>query len=251
MRKFGQFLVVLLLVFSASTNVFSDETRISLYGVRLNDLSYDGSNYNLYAMLNNYLDLEGSEAYSSSLDLFNKRGIDPTVQWTTSGSSLLQAFNMAGFWHQLNVLTSEGQEIYRLYDTGKYYESGKIYDLPDNINLDFQMLSFSPDDEENTFWPWYSDPLQNYDGEIHMLAFDITDLYNAKKDAAFTSVYMFGWEDVTGEWGGADFDYNDTVFIMTNLTPEPSATPEPATMLIFLVGGGLVSARYLRRRKNQ
>jgi hypothetical protein len=266
MRKFSQFLVILFLVFSVSATAFSDDSKIDLYGVKLVDSSYDGGSYNLYAMLNQYLGLEGSEAYSSSLTLFNERGIDPTTQWTTSGSSLLKAFHMSELWHQLNVLTPEGQVICNLYDAGDRYEDGQVYDLPDDVHLDFQMLPFLPNAEDNTYynylWAWYSDPSKNneadpmYNGhqlrpgddEIHMLAFDITDLYNAKKGTEFTSVYMFGWEDWSID--SADFDYNDMVVIMTNLTPESSTTPEPATMLIFLAGGGLVSARYLRRRKN-
>ncbi|MDR1479720.1 MAG: PEP-CTERM sorting domain-containing protein [Planctomycetaceae bacterium] len=265
MKKINRFLVILLLLFSASATAFSEETLIDRYGVKLTDYSYDGGSYNLYNVLNNYLSLEGSNAYSSSIDLFNERGINPATVWTTSGSSLLKAFNMSAFWHQLNVLTPEGEDICKLYDAGEFYEDGKVYNLPDGVSLDFQLLPFWANDYDSQLWAWYSDiskssnPFPEYDGrilgpgdgEIHMLAFDITDLYNAKNGTEFESVYMFGWEDLPGYGYGnsmPDFDYNDVVIIMTNLAPE-SATPEPATMLILLVGGGLVSARCLRRKE--
>jgi hypothetical protein len=270
MKSLNQFLMFGMLVFFASAMVFSDETRVEFYGVKLQDASYDTGN-NLYAMLNTYLGLEGDEKYSSSIDIFNERGVDPTTQWITSGSGLLHAFNKSSLWHQLNVLSSEGETICEMYDAGEHYVSGR-YDLPDGVNLDFQMLPYWPlTAENNTYdyiWSWYSDPLKNAasgeptyfrgdllnpgDGEIHMLAFDITDLYNMKNGTLFDSVYMFGWEDLPADqdsWVKADFDYNDMVVIMTNLTPTV-ATPEPATLLIILAGGGLVSARYLRRKNN-
>ncbi|MDR2643343.1 MAG: hypothetical protein LBC74_11185 [Planctomycetaceae bacterium] len=267
MKKFSQFLVFSLLVFYASVFTFSDETRIQLYGVHLVDQSDDGTNNNLYSLFNDYLQLEGSEAYTSSIDLFNERGVDPTTQWITSGSSLLQAFNMSAYNHQLNILTSTGEEIYRMYDGGPDYNPDKIYSLSDGLSLDFQLLPFR--DNYDYLWSWYSDANKNASGSgplyyendpidwgddnIHMLAFDITDIYNAKKGTSFSSVFMFGWEDLPeDQWGiseKADFDYNDSVFILTNLTPTVSTTPEPATFLIILIGGGLVSARYLRRKK--
>ncbi|MDR2171513.1 MAG: PEP-CTERM sorting domain-containing protein [Planctomycetaceae bacterium] len=271
MRVYGQFFVFGLLIFCMSAISYSDETLIEKYNVKLNP-SYDGYDYELYGMLNNYLGLTGSEAYSSSVDLFNDRGINPATQWITNGSSLLHAFNRSAFLHRVNVLTEEGAELCRLYDGGENYVPGEVYPLADGVNLDFQMLPFMPpaDDHPNEeyIWAWYSDQskneegyIDNYqgrilekgDGEIHMLAFDITDLYNAKMDESFTSVYMFAWEDLPSwQWWGttADFDYNDMVVIMTNLTPTIAATPEPASMLILLLGGGIIAARRLRLKKN-
>ncbi|MDR2761094.1 MAG: PEP-CTERM sorting domain-containing protein [Planctomycetaceae bacterium] len=263
MKKLKQLLLCVLMIFLASPVVLSDTTLIELYGVKLVDQSYDGEDYNLYAMLNRHLGLTGDEAYSNSNDLFNERGIDPTTQWITNGSSLLHAFNMSIFGHQINVLDEASNELCRLYDQGINYVEGNVYDLADGINLDFMMLPFLKPDSSNDdgvnynyIYPaWSSDPLENLDsGNIHMIAIDVTDLYNAKKNTAFESVYMFGWEDLSGDssgsYGIADFDYNDMVIFMTNLTPT-SATPEPASMLIFLAGGGLVSALRLRRKKKQ
>ncbi|MDR2344837.1 MAG: PEP-CTERM sorting domain-containing protein [Planctomycetaceae bacterium] len=261
MKKVILFLAVVF--FLTPSAAFSDISLMELYGVKLKDQSADGDMYNLYGMLNNYLGLNDDEKYANSIDLFNERGIDPTTQWMTSGSTLIQAFNQSSYLHQVNVLSSEGVEICKLYDQYNGGSTGEEYALEDGLILDFLLLPYTvrEDGTYNYAYAWSSDPSKNAnvgetyyngdllgigDGGIHMIAFDITDLYNDKKGTSFNSVYMFGLEDLP--YNQSDFDYNDMAIIMTNLTPTV-ATPEPATMLILLAGGGLVSARYLRRKR--
>ena len=77
---------------------------------------------------------------------------------------------------------------------------------------------------------WSSNPCQNNgvlgkpgDNKVHMVAIDITDLYNTKYGTAKGSVIMFGWESLhsTAANGGlhADWDYQDIILIMTDVTP--------------------------------
>ncbi|GHT40991.1 hypothetical protein FACS189443_2140 [Planctomycetales bacterium] len=101
----------------------------------------------------------------------------------------------------------------------------------------------------------YGDELNS--GVINMVAYDVTDLVKAmgSEYANIENAFMFTWED--WDWGTQvgraeiDFDYNDQVYVMTNVTPNMlTATPEPATMLIIGLGiAGLGLAR--RRRKNK
>ncbi|GHT42182.1 hypothetical protein FACS189443_4890 [Planctomycetales bacterium] len=93
-------------------------------------------------------------------------------------------------------------------------------------------------------------------GVIGMAAYDVTDLIKAMGYAEIENAFMFAWEDLN--WGTTpltifdypNFDYNEMVFIMTNVTPNIiSATPEPATMLIIGLGlAGLGLARRCRKK---
>ncbi|GHT47418.1 hypothetical protein FACS189454_09800 [Planctomycetales bacterium] len=101
----------------------------------------------------------------------------------------------------------------------------------------------------------YGDQPELNDGLISMIAYDVTDLIKAMGYSDIENAFMFTWEDrnwaTQGGKDWTDFDYNDSVYIMTNVTPNfISATPEPATMLIIGLGlAGLGLARRCRKNK--
>ncbi|GHT40408.1 hypothetical protein FACS189443_0710 [Planctomycetales bacterium] len=100
----------------------------------------------------------------------------------------------------------------------------------------------------------YGDQPELNGGLISMVAYDVTDLVKAMGYADIENAFMFAWEDANWgtDWGkrATNFDYNDLVFIMTNVTPNIiSATPEPATMLI--IGLGLAGLGLARRRRKK
>ncbi|GHT43427.1 hypothetical protein FACS189443_7060 [Planctomycetales bacterium] len=101
----------------------------------------------------------------------------------------------------------------------------------------------------------YGDQPELNGGLISMMAYDVTDLLKAMGYADIDNAFMFTWEVLNWETEVGrriiNFDYNDMVYIMTNVTPNfISATPEPATMLIIGLGlAGLGLARRCRKNK--
>lgn len=235
----------------------------------------------LYQLFNNYfseqLTSTGEGLYSSSNDLFNARGLDPNSAWVTNNSEIVGAFKVAGYEHTLKISDRNSD-----FSEKVYYEpssstnpsnqleisdmSGLSVSMADGMVLDFELEAKSPWRNENDY-VWSSDPTKNSgmqgtgvegDGMIHMIAIDITDLYNLKHDTDHETVYMFGFEDMHftngtgGAYGGtADGDYQDFVIIMTNVNSVPTNTPEPASWMIFLIGGAGTSVMAWRKRRQQ
>lgn len=240
-------------------------SRTDAYGVNISDANqYDDGN-TLFQLFNKYFaDQLGDDGlYSSSNDLFNNLGVDPRTDWTTEGSQLVGAFKVAAFGHEMSVVSKGGEKLGSIIDvagTSNIHSENGISDLsgggaitlPDGVHINFQL--------DATAWgqdaySWSSDPDANGgDGEIHMIALEITELYNEKYGTDFDSVYMLGWEDLdrdgTGGYGKADWDYQDFVAIITNIKPTSTATPEPATWIMFLTGG-VATAAFWRKRANR
>ncbi|MDR3234407.1 MAG: PEP-CTERM sorting domain-containing protein [Planctomycetaceae bacterium] len=200
------------------------------------------------------------ESYSegnNGNDLFAARGIHQFVDsWhVNAGAEMFGKFRTAAMWHDVNLTNFNGDTVWsqryqggsnffdKEFDENPRYTIGVEGDY--NVSLGRGVTWTDNNGEHSeTFDTFYGNQLGH--GLIRMIAFDVTDLLRLKYgDMDIKSAYMFAWED-----SSTDFDYNDMIYIMTNVTPNgvTYATPEPATMLIFGLGiAGAVAARRRRR----
>lgn len=93
-------LFVVLVALGVCSNGFADMLT-QQYGIDIKDTnSTDDGRLNLNNLFNTYfadqLAATGEGSYSTSNDLFNARGLDPNMIWTTNESSLAGAFKVAG-----------------------------------------------------------------------------------------------------------------------------------------------------------
>lgn len=210
----------------------------------------------LFTLFNNYFELSGDAAYTSSNQLYADRGVKEIVtNWTANpGAQFVAGFKSAGYAHELTLADRVTGETLKDGDNPlfvKGYEAGEnqtrlvdtVYDIPAVGEFAWKLSTSIGE----TF---FSDPALNSDGLIHFVAFDVTDLMREKYgDMDIESAYMFGVEDIDTNAYWVDHDYQDLSFIAINVRPIPAATPEPATALIL--GLGLMTLPLIRqRRKN-
>lgn len=129
----------------------------------------------------------------------------------------------AGYTHQLWLYSPVSQYIAMNYDVGTTINLGTF---AAGTELIFGILV------ENTGDIFYTGPgSRNADNLAH-----------AAVDVQSPGVAQVGFEDLLG---GGDQDYNDCVFTFSGVIA-PNPVPEPSTL--FLLGAGLASLGFMRRK---
>ena len=259
-------------------------------GIRDAD-SYDDGQVNLYKLFNEFFGLTGAEAYGSSNDLFygtdllKGRGVLEEYWIALPDAQLYGVNKVAALGHNLNFKSDTDDPLGTInlpatIVDGQYIGNNPLEFNTQNtgsVNLsDGTIFSMSLE----TFWgpdhvgdvafksagyaSW--DPQSDYDYLIHMIAFDVTDLMKViLGNDNVTSAYMFCWEDLmlhrpSGGGDPADWDFQDFVYILVNVdyldgpyvSGDPDPTPEPATMVVLLMGlAACPLAQKLRRRRSE
>ena len=118
--------------------------------------------------------------------------------------------------------------------TGLPYNQSATVSIPASSQFQFAL------DNASTGTILSSANANNGDLMDHMVTFEITDA-----SSPFYGDYILAFEDLLQGQAGADFDYNDTIVLVSGVTP--IAVPEPATYAIL--GSGLALALLLQRRR--
>jgi hypothetical protein len=257
------------------TNEERDEyiaSNASLETLRINDKTGDtnlGTPNPLYRIFNEYFQNELTANYTSGNALVDDLMIKQTVSsWhVNEGSNVVASFTSSIYQHGLQIYSTTGA---LLFDTGQYASTTTgeaiIDGSPINLNGGDYIFSannyglsktFSGDHEwyysteeylnpDNESWTHYFD-----DGIEHLIAFDVTDLMQQREGYKdIESAFLFAFEDLNVS--NTDFDYQDFAFVLTNVNANvvPAATPEPATILIFGIAGG-IALPFLRQKNKK
>ncbi|GHT46450.1 hypothetical protein FACS189454_07610 [Planctomycetales bacterium] len=208
-----------------------------------------------------YAGSSGAATYNNAADFYADRAVKSLVSdWTVSeDSQIVGMYRSTGGYHHLGLTNSTGTTWNIIDRPWEQFDSQETWidslDSSRNIDVgaigDAVNMNLLASSKSSTI---YGDQPELNGGVINMIAYDVTDLIKAMGYAEIENAFMFTWEDISWatETGKArmDFDYNDLVFIMTNVTPNViSATPEPATMLI--IGLGLAGLGLARRRRKK
>ena len=205
--------------------------------------------------------------FTSSNAVYATYGVDPNSTWTVSADSQLLggAKNQSGFNSALSMYNDVASTP--LHTTQNVLANDVIgfdinHAIDNNTYLTGSGISFQLDVWRNVGYEsqkWSLTSGTNADGNVYMLALDITDLYNGKYGSTFDSVYMFLWEDWLDKaevrWGSqwaspstVDWDFADFAYIMTNVNVDSPSTPEPATLAVLGLGlAGLGVARRMKK----
>lgn len=239
---------------------------------KIDDKGFDAQDKPLSYLFNAYfseqLGKDSFKEYNNANELYQDRGIKYSVDaWQINeGSEIIASFKNAMFMQDLIIQNTDTQSIER------YTFASNIFD--NELNVDtieigasgeytFGLETFNLFNGNSSMGILDGVNSENNPGNvIQMVAFDVTDLMrkiNGYED--IETAFMFGWEDLN--YNSADFDYQDLVYIAINVKPtnytpptivetglgleSNNATPEPATIAIFGLGGAL-AVPFLRKR---
>ena len=148
-------------------------------------------------------------------------------------------------WHKFDGSTTavakyagDASDLY--WSVGGYLMA---INVGNNVNLPTGNVSFTwglKDKSSGDFWS--SNPTLNTDGKDHMVTFLITGVDNTHNNTIGN--YVIAWED-RPIGGGSDQDYQDAVIEVHDAAP----IPEPTTIIIWSLLGGLGLVFAWRRRK--
>jgi len=143
------------------------------------------------------------------------------------------------------VFVKRGSSVYKPEDEYYIKPTSFSYDAPSGTSEIFLKLeAYNPTNQAR--YTYYSGPGANsFDGDVHAVSF--YDYYKGQT--------LVGFEDMN-KYINADWDYDDIVFLVSNVgclppvVPPPfmPSVPEPETWAMLLAGLGIVGA-VARRRK--
>ena len=280
MKKLFNLLAVCLFVFSSGV-VMADypppnDTPINRFYSSDNADNDSANTYSLYSIANRFFG--GASVGSDNWQFYDSFGMrNPGTFNVTSPRIYAVSSTIHDYDHGFKIFGASNQSIGDLF----YWDTFDR-DLPPNSAVSPNLRNFTDRllwGDENYSGPinfmianytgnggtYYSNiaaypnsPADNWMGAPvnHFIYFDVTylmQIYFPNLDFDYTSAWLVGYEDRRIGDGLSDRDYNDGVFLVFSneggVPPQPGV-PEPATLLLWVLGAtGLAGGTWKRKRR--